>query len=42
MAFHDAYANEVSKFEYHQEIQAKYQEEIQVWQKSRNGIGNKL
>jgi len=33
MAFHDVYANEVSKFKYHQLIQAKYQEEIQVWQK---------
>jgi hypothetical protein len=33
MAFHDVFANEVSKFKYHQEIQAKYQEEIQVWQK---------
>jgi hypothetical protein len=28
MAFHDVYANEVSKFKYHQETQAKYQEEI--------------
>jgi hypothetical protein len=33
MAFHDVYANEVSKFKYHQETQAKYQEKIQVWQK---------
>jgi len=33
MAFHDVYANEVSKFKYHQLTQAKYHEEIQVWQK---------
>jgi hypothetical protein len=42
MAFHDVYANEVSKFKYHQLTQAKYHEEIQVWQKSWNDIGNKL